>query len=153
LELTGIGRRPFFVILTEEESIINPYFFSEGLWLFWWQNQKATHMKLTDQSLTVFFFLFLLFATQIAAFGQAEVFSDSLEIVTEDDSVELSEDGFQEVVQEKFIEENPSWLGLGRFFILFYLTGVLFWIVLILFLCYRLSRYFLKLISGKKDDG
>jgi hypothetical protein len=101
-------------------------------------------------SLILLLFLFLLPYKSI--FARKNVVSDSVEVILAD-SVALDEDGFQEVVKEQFIEDDLSWIDFIRLHIVFYFTGILFWIALILFLVYKLFRYFFKEFSERNKGG
>lgn len=109
-------------------------------------------MVSTQTPFKLLLLLFLFLAPCRSLLAQEEGLSDSLEVISAD-SAELGEDGFQEILKEKFIEGEPSWLGFGSLFVLFHVTVILFWIALILFLAYRLFRYFLRGFSEKNKGG
>lgn len=107
-------------------------------------------MKSTRMQPGLLLLLFLFLFPYKSTLAQEEVVSDSLEVIF-DDSVELGENGFQEIVKEKFIEGEPSWLGFGSLYAFFLASGVLFWVALILFLLYKLLRYLSTVFSRKKQ--
>lgn len=97
---------------------------------------KSTHMHF-------YLFLFLFLFPYKSTFAQENIVSDSLEVILPD-SVELGDNGFHEVVNEKFIEGESSWEGLGSLHVFLLASGILFWVALILFLAYKLFRYFIR---------
>lgn len=97
---------------------------------------KSTHMHF-------YLFLFLFLFPYKSTFAQENIVSDSLEVILPD-SVELGDNGFHEVVNEKFIEGESFWEGFGSLHVFFLASGIFFWVALILFLVFKLFRYFFK---------
>ncbi|MCF1751610.1 hypothetical protein [Mariniradius sediminis] len=97
---------------------------------------KSTHMHF-------YLFLFLFLFPYKSTFAQENIVSDSLEVILPD-SVELGDNGFHEVVNEKFIEGESFWEGFGSLHVFILASGIFFWVALILFLVFKLFRYFFK---------